>query len=57
MYINIKRNLAILYLLGRVTKRQIEYDIVVQMSPKRKYTINLEVKSISKAEPKIVGPN
>lgn len=37
-------------------KEMLEYDIVVRMLPKRKYTIELEVKSIKKAEPKIVEP-
>jgi hypothetical protein len=34
----------------------LEYDIVVCMSPRKSYTIELEVKSIRKAEPKIVEP-
>lgn len=32
----------------------LEYDIIVKMPPKEKYTIELEIKSIKKAEPKIV---
>jgi len=34
----------------------LEYDIVVCMPPRKSYTIELEVKSIRKAEPKIVEP-
>lgn len=37
-------------------KEMLEYDVVVQMPPRRRYIIELEVKSIRKAEPKIVEP-
>jgi len=31
----------------------LEFDVVVHIPPKRRYTIELEVKSIRKAEPRI----
>jgi len=34
----------------------LDYDIIFRMPPKRKYTIELEVKSIKKAKPKFVEP-
>lgn len=34
----------------------LDYDLVFKMPPKRKYSIELEVKSIKKAEPKFVEP-
>lgn len=34
----------------------LEYDVVVRMPPRKKYTIELEVKSIRKAEPRVVEP-
>lgn len=34
----------------------LEYDVIVQMPPRKRYTIELEVKSIKKAEPIIVEP-
>lgn len=34
----------------------IEYDIIVRMPPRKKYTIEIEVKSIKKAKPRIVEP-
>ncbi len=34
----------------------LEYDIIVRMSPRRRYTIELEVESIKKAEPRIIEP-
>jgi hypothetical protein len=34
----------------------LEYDIIVRMPPRKRYTIELEVKSIKKAEPRIVEP-
>jgi hypothetical protein len=34
----------------------LEYDVVVQMPPRKRYTIELQVKSIRKAEAKIVEP-
>lgn len=34
----------------------LEYDIVVRMPPRKRYTVELEVKSIKKAEPRIVEP-
>ena len=37
-------------------EEMLEYDIVVRMPPKKKYTIELEVKSIKKAKPKIIEP-
>ena len=38
-------------------QEMIEYDIVVRLPPKARYTVTLEVKSIRKAEPKIVAPD
>lgn len=37
-------------------EEMMEYDVVVRMPPKRRYTVELEVKSIRKAEPRIVEP-
>ena len=37
-------------------EEMLEYDIVVRMPPRRRYTIELEIKGIRKAEPKIVEP-
>lgn len=34
----------------------LEHDIVVRMPPRKRHTIELEVKSIKKAEPRIVEP-
>jgi len=34
----------------------LEYNVIVQMAPRKRYTIELEVKSIKKAEPIIVEP-
>lgn len=34
----------------------LEYDLIVQMPPRNRYSIELEVKSIRKAEPIIVEP-
>ncbi len=34
----------------------LEYDIIVRMPPRKRYTIELEVKNIKKAEPRIVEP-
>lgn len=34
----------------------IEYDITVRMPPRKRYTIELEVTSIKKAEPRVVEP-
>lgn len=39
-----------------INKDMLEYDIVVKMPPKNKYSIELEVKNIKKATPKIVEP-
>lgn len=35
----------------------LEYNEVVQIPPKRKYRIELEVKSIRRAEPKFIEPD
>lgn len=35
----------------------IEYDIFVRIPPKKRYIVNVDVKSIRKAEPNIVDPN
>lgn len=35
-------------------EEMLEYDVVVQMPPKRRYNIELEIRGIKKAEPKIV---
>lgn len=34
----------------------LEYNIIVWMQPRKRYTIELEVKSIKKAEPRVVEP-
>lgn len=34
----------------------LEYGVVVRIPPKRRYSVELEVKSIKKAEPKVVEP-
>ena len=34
----------------------LEYDVIVQMPPRRRYTIELEVEGIRKAEPRIIEP-
>lgn len=34
----------------------LEYDIIVKMPPRKRYSIELEVKGIKKAEPRIVEP-
>lgn len=34
----------------------LEYDTIVRMPPRKRYIIDLEVKSIKKAEPRIVAP-
>ncbi len=34
-----------------------EYDIVVNMSPKRSYAVTLKVESVSRADPNIVEPD
>jgi hypothetical protein len=35
----------------------VEHDVIAQLSPKEKYTITLEIRSVRKAEPKIVEPD
>ncbi len=37
-------------------EEMLEYDVVVRVPPRKKYTIELKVKSIKKAEPRIVEP-
>lgn len=37
-------------------EEMIEHDIIVRMPPKKRYTINLQVVSIKRAQPKIVEP-
>jgi len=37
-----------------IPEEVVEYDIAVHIPPKKRYTINLEVREIRKAEPKIV---
>ena len=39
-----------------IPEEMLEYDIVVKMPPKEKHTIELEIKSIKKAEPKVIKP-
>jgi hypothetical protein len=39
------------------TQRLLEYDTIVDMPPRKEYTITLKVISISKAEPNIVEPD
>jgi hypothetical protein len=39
-----------------IVNEMLEHDFVVRMPPRRRYTIELEVKSIKKAEPRIVEP-
>jgi len=39
-----------------VPEEMLEYDIVVRIPPRRRYTIELKVKSIKRAEPRIVEP-
>ena len=34
----------------------IEYDVVVQMPPKKRYFVEIDVREISKAKPKVVLP-
>lgn len=41
---------------GILPEEILEYDIVVRIPPRKRYTIELEVKGIKKAEPKIVEP-
>jgi hypothetical protein len=39
-----------------IINEMLEHDFIVRMPPRRRYTIELEIKSIKKAEPKIVEP-
>lgn len=39
-----------------VPEEMLEYDIIVRIPPKKRYTIELEIKSIKRAKPKIVKP-
>lgn len=34
-----------------------EFDVVIRIPPKRRYTIEVEVKSIKRAEPRITHPH
>ena len=37
-------------------EEMLEYNIVVRMPPRKRYTIELEIKGVKRAEPKIVEP-
>jgi hypothetical protein len=39
-----------------LSEETLEYDIIVRMPPRKRYAIGIEVKSIKKAEPRIVEP-
>lgn len=41
---------------SRSNRDLLEYDVVVSIPPKRRYSVMLDVISIRKAEPKIVEP-
>ena len=41
----------------RFVEEELEYDIVVRMPPRRRYTIRLDIKSVRKASPKIIDPD
>jgi hypothetical protein len=40
-----------------IPAEMLEHDVVLRMPPKRQYTIQLEVKRVIRAEPKIVEPD
>jgi len=40
----------------KILNEMIEHDIVVRMPPKRQYIVELKIKSIEKAIPKIFEP-
>jgi hypothetical protein len=39
-----------------LSEETLEYDIIVRIPPRKRYAIGIEVKSIKKAEPRIVEP-
>jgi len=39
-----------------IINEMLEHDFIVRMPPRKRYTIELEVKSIKKAKPRIVEP-
>lgn len=41
---------------GFIPEEMLEFNVVVRMPPKKTYTLKVKVKSIKKAEPRIVEP-